>query len=153
MIVSGKCFIDANVIMYAAGREHKYKISCSWIVTEIESRNINAVTDTEIPQEILHRYSMIGLPDKAIELSKKLYDLVPEMLPVNRQDINKAIKLYEKYYTKGVRSRDVIHTAVMENNKIAQLISTDTHFDLIESVTRIDPIDLYQSQQVTGDVK
>jgi predicted nucleic acid-binding protein len=139
--------------MYAAGREHKYKISCSWIVTEIESRNINAVTDTEIPQEILHRYSMIGLPDKAIEPSKKLYDLVPEMLPVNRQDINKAIKLYEKYYTKGVRSRDVIHTAVMENNKIAQLISTDTHFDLIESVTRIDPIDLYQSQQVTGDVK
>ena len=147
MIVYGKCFIDANVIMYAAGKEHKYKVSCSWIVTEIENGNIDALTDTEVIQEILYRYSMIGLPDRAIELSKKLYSLVPETLPVSSQDVSEAIKLYEKYHSQDIKSRDAIHTAVMENNKVTQIISVDKHFDLIEGVSRIDPIDLYRAQK------
>ncbi len=40
-----------------------------------------------------------------------------------------------------LRSRDVIHAAVMFNNGISKMISTDKHFDVIMGIRRIDPLD------------
>jgi predicted nucleic acid-binding protein len=42
---------------------------------------------------------------------------------------------------KGVTARDLIHVAVMKTNSLSEIISVDEHFDLIESITRIDPGD------------
>jgi len=39
----------------------------------------------------------------------------------------------------GVHARDIIHVAVMMNNNLSQIISTDTHFDKIQGVRRYDP--------------
>jgi len=49
-------FIDANVIMYTVGKEHKYKRPCSLLVERIAKENITVASDTEVLQEILYRY-------------------------------------------------------------------------------------------------
>ena len=40
-------FIDTNVVMYAAGKEHFYKLPCLKILNDIESGRIRAAVNTE----------------------------------------------------------------------------------------------------------
>ncbi|MFQ6073324.1 MAG: type II toxin-antitoxin system VapC family toxin [Methanosarcinales archaeon] len=136
-----KYFMDVNIPMYSAGKPHKYKEPCSNILNYIRMGFLDIAIDTEIIQEILYRYHNIGLAKKGIELSGYLLALKLTILPVTHEDIILALKCYEKYYTKGVKPRDTIHVAVMINNNINTIISTDKHFDLIENIERIDPIE------------
>lgn len=39
----------------------------------------------------------------------------------------------------GVTARDALHAAAMGNHDLARIISTDTHFDQIEGIVRLDP--------------
>ena len=53
-------FIDANVVMYALGGSHPLREPCKRILEKIKARSILVVTNTEVLQEILHRYFSIG---------------------------------------------------------------------------------------------
>jgi len=132
-------FLDVNIPIYAAGREHPYRDSCRLVMTDIAEGLIQAAIDTEIIQELLYRYGALGQPLTGVEIANYLLTLVPNIYPVVPEDIQLAVKLYEKYTSKGVQARDIIHVAVMMNNGLSQIISTDTHFDKIQGVRRYDP--------------
>ena len=132
-------FLDVNIPIYAAGREHPYRDSCRLVMTDIAEGLIQAAIDTEIIQELLYRYGALGQPLTGVEIANYLLTLVPNIYPVVPEDIQLAVKLYEKYASKGVQARDIIHVAVMMNNGLPQIISTDTHFDKIPGVRRYDP--------------
>ena len=53
-------FIDANVPIYAAGREHPYKQPCARILRILADDPQSFVTDSEVLQEIMHRYLASG---------------------------------------------------------------------------------------------
>ena len=53
-------FIDANVPIYAAGREHPYKGPCTRILRLVAEQPQSFVTDSEILQELMHRYLATG---------------------------------------------------------------------------------------------
>ena len=53
-------FIDANVPIYAAGREHLYKQPCVRILRMVADNPQLFVTDAEVLQELLHRYLASG---------------------------------------------------------------------------------------------
>lgn len=76
--------------------------------------------------------------------------LVSKIYPVTAADMQKAVVLFHQYMPQGVRSRDIVHVAVMQNNELTHIISTDTHFDLITGVSRLDPLVLYQQSQSQG---
>ncbi len=46
-------FLDANVVMYAVGGEHPYRLPCQKVMVAIASDALRAAIDTEIVQEIL----------------------------------------------------------------------------------------------------
>jgi predicted nucleic acid-binding protein len=46
-------FLDANVVMYAVGSEHPYRLPCQQVMTAIANDALKAAIDTEIVQEIL----------------------------------------------------------------------------------------------------
>jgi len=48
-------FLDANVVMYAVGGEHPYRLPCQQVMSAIANNTLTAAIDTEIVQEILHR--------------------------------------------------------------------------------------------------
>lgn len=139
--------LDANVPMYAAGAAHPYHDSCQWIMRQIAQRALAVAIDVEIIQEILHRYGALGRHLDAVTMATDLLALVPIVYPVNAADAQTAIILYQNHAPRGIRSRDVIHAAVMVNNGLAEIISADRHFDLIAGIRRIDPIALYQQAQ------
>ena len=49
-------FIEANIPIYAAGREHPYKDPCADNLRLVAENPISFVTDAEVLQELVHRY-------------------------------------------------------------------------------------------------
>ena len=57
--MSDPIFLDANIFMYAAGKEHIYKQPCVQILQGVESQQIVGVANVEVLQELLYRYHHI----------------------------------------------------------------------------------------------
>jgi predicted nucleic acid-binding protein len=142
-------FLDVNVPMYAAGQEHPYRESCAWVMTEIAEGRIAAAMDTEIIQEVLYRYGALRQWRIGVSLTEDLLKIVPTVYPIQLADIRLAVRLFEQYAPKGIPARDVLHVAVMRNNGLSQIISTDTHLDAIREIQRLDPRALFAEAQKT----
>ena len=135
-------FLDTNIFMYAAGKPHKYKQPCIEILSKTASDEINAIVDTEVFQEIIYRYHHINLADKGTDLAWSIMDIGIDILPVTKKDIEVSLYYYKKYRKDGITPRDMIHVATMLNNDTGKIISVDKHFDVLEEVERIDPLDI-----------
>jgi predicted nucleic acid-binding protein len=133
-------FLDANIIIYAAGKEHPLKDSCQKIISLISENRVSVIINTEICQEILYRFSSIQMLDKGIELTTRIIDLVDTVLPINQIEIEEAMRIIKKY--PAIDSRDAIHIASMLTYSIDKIISTDKHFDLASEIKRIDPLEI-----------
>ena len=130
-------FLDANLIMYSVGGPHPLKDPCKKVLERIKSGNIFSVTNTEVLQEILHRYFSIGKPDIAEIAYTSMIRICISVYPVTIAETDRALSLMKEI--PAITSRDAIHAATMINNGIREIISTDIHFDLISEIKRIDP--------------
>lgn len=135
--------LDVSIPMYAAGQDHPYKQACVWVMTEIAERRIDAAIDAETVQEILYRYGALRQWNVAVALATSLLDIVPIVFAVTPADARRAVDLFARYAPLGVTARDLLHAAVMLNNGLTTTISTDQHFDRLEGVRRLDPLDIY----------
>jgi predicted nucleic acid-binding protein len=138
-------FLDTNVVMYAVGTEHPYRLPCQQVMSAIANGTLRAAIDTETVQEILHRYGALRRYAEAVAIAQDLLSVVDLVYPVTLRDIQRALELFSAYSAQGVQARDTIHAAVMQNNGIRAIISADRHFDLIEGIERIDPQECVES--------
>lgn len=138
--MTSTCFVDSNIIMYAVGAEHPYRHPCLNALERIIRGDLSAAVSSEVHQEILHRYLSLGLGQMAQEVSVRLETIIPTTLPVTLADIRRARQLAAHY--PELKARDLVHTAVMLENGLSRVISTDRHFDQIAEIERIDPCDL-----------
>lgn len=141
-------FIDVSIPMYAAGVEHPYREACIWVMTEVAEGNLPAAIDTEIVQEVLYRYGALRRWQIAVEMATHLLDLIPEVYSVTTADFRQTIDLFSQYAAEGVTPRDLIHAAVMQNRGLTTIITTDSHFDQIEGIQRMDPQVLYERRPI-----
>jgi predicted nucleic acid-binding protein len=134
-----KYFLDANIFMYAAGREHPLKAPCIAILSRVAREELDALTSSEVLQEILYRYSAIGELERGLHLARLAVDQVGgDVLPVTLSDMQRAFDLVGRYGTK-IKTRDAVHAATLLNNSLTYIISADVHFDVIEGITRAEP--------------
>lgn len=134
-----KYFLDTTVFMYAAGREHPLKAACTAVLRRVAEEEIDAVTNTEVLQEILHRYEALGQGEQGLRLARLAVDQVGgQVLPVTLRDLRRTFELKDRHGA-AMRSRDAVHAAVMLNAGLTHLISSDRHFDVVEGITRVDP--------------
>lgn len=130
-------FIDANVIMYSVGGRHPFRDPCKRIIEKIKSREILPVSNVEVLQEILYRFFSIGRSALGELAYRSMVQFCITIFPINLHDTDKALELLKSF--KNITSRDAIHAATMMNNGIKEIISTDSHFDIISGIKRIDP--------------
>ena len=130
-------FVDTNILMYVAGREHPHQETCRQALALIAQEVVEAVASTEVHQEILLRYLSLGRPEDARSVSETLQSIVPRTLAVDLADIVKARDLSSIYPT--LPARDLVHAAVMLNNGITAILSVDKHFDSIREIVRLAP--------------
>ena len=130
-------FVDANVPMYAVGTAHPLKQPCVDFLEAVARGEIAALTDAEVLQEILHRYSALDQRERAIEVVQLFVKVVPVVLPITLADVEKALDAHRRYAR--LQARYSLHVAVMVNNGIQHIISADLHFDTVHEVQRVDP--------------
>lgn len=140
-------FLDVNVPMYAGGKEHPLRPACVWVMRQAAEGMLEVVIDTEIVQEILHRYGAIGEGDIGVKMARSLLDIVPTIYAITIQDIRLTIEIFEKYVGQGITARDAIHAAAMVNNGSTHILSADEHFDCVEGITRVRVESLEQTKR------
>lgn len=130
-------FVDANVPMYAVGAPHHLKAPCLSVLHASGTGDLATITDSEVLQEILHRYSSVGQRRTAGDVMRLFVQAVPDVLAVTKADVELAAEILFDHA--ALRARDAVHLAVMQRNGIALIISADRHFDVVPGLTRIDP--------------
>ncbi|MCP9487488.1 MAG: type II toxin-antitoxin system VapC family toxin [Gaiellaceae bacterium MAG52_C11] len=128
-------FIDANVPMYAGGREHPFREPARRVLASIPD-TIDAVTNVEVFQEILYRYLAVGERRGGFAVFDGFAGLMTDrVLSVRADDVLRARDLAESHPL--LETRDLVHLAVMEHHGIEEILSADRHFDGIPGITRI----------------
>jgi len=131
-----KVFIDSNIPMYVAGRDHPLREPARRFLARVRAGDVEGCTSTEVLQEILYRYLGLRRPDLACEVYELFVALCPVVLPVVLADTDRARDLIRRGTAASVR--DVLHAAVMLNNDIGLVATFDAGFDSIEGVQRIE---------------
>ena len=131
-------FIDANIPIYAAGRDHPLKEPCARILRMVAKEPQTFVTNSEVLQELIHRY----LASERWVLGREVLRAFAEVMhdriePVHAEDVLAASALANRH--PGVSARDLVHTAVMQRLGAGHIISADTDFDRLEGIVRLNP--------------
>ena len=136
--MSPAAFIDANVPIYASGREHPNKEPCARVLMMAAEHPLSFVTDVEVLQELVHRYLASGRWVLGREVLQGFAEVMHGRIePVYAGDIFLAARLADSHL--GVSARDLLHAAVMRRLGTDRIISADTDFDRLPGVTRLDP--------------
>ena len=79
-------FIDSNIPMYLVGSDHPHKVDAQRMLEGSVAAEERLVTDAEVFQEILHRYSAIDRKDAIQPAFELLLGVVDEVLPIDREN-------------------------------------------------------------------
>ncbi len=112
--------------MYLVGAEHPHKHDARRLLTSFVRENEPLVTDSEVLQEILHRYVALGRRDAITAAFAALLGLVETVFPIELPDVESARQILET--TESISARDAIHVAVMRRHSVMRLMSFDAGF-------------------------
>ena len=94
------------------------------------------VTDVEVYQEVLHRYSLINRLD-AVEFALSALDSITDrVLSFDVSQVREARNSIES--VPGLSARDAIHVAVMREAGVSRVLSFDRGFDNCPGIVRIE---------------
>lgn len=128
-------FVDSNIPMYVAGKEHPHKAPAQRLLEQARGGGVEICTSTEVLQEILHRYFGLHRPDLARAVYELFVEICPTVLPVTLADTDRAKDLLSG--AERISVRDAIHAAVMLNNGIQNVATFDAGFDRIDGIRRV----------------
>ena len=128
-------FVDSNIPMYLVGADHPHKGDAVRLVERAVARRERLITDAEVLQEILHRYSAIQRLDAVQPAFDALLGLVDEVVDVSLATVQAAKTVL---LGQTVRSaRDAIHVAVMAQRGVTRVMSFDRGFDAYPGLERL----------------
>ena len=128
-------FIDSNIPMYLIGAPHPHKSEAQLLLERLIAAGRRLVTDAEVLQEILHRYSAIGKREAIRPAFQLLLEIVDDVLPIEKADVLRAGEIAQNRAL--LSARDSVHIAVMERHGIQSILSFDTDFDRWPGLKRI----------------
>jgi len=121
--------------MYLVGAPHPHKTDAQRLLEKLVSDRQRLVTDAEVLQEILHRYTAINRRDAIQPAFDALLGIVDQVLPIDRATVERAKEIVLGH--KQMSARDAVHFAVMEQHKIDQILTFDTAFDGFPGIKRL----------------
>ena len=142
-------FVDTNIPIYAAGNDHRYKEPCARVIRAIANNPAHFITDAEVLQELMHHYLRTNRWTSGREIFRRFETLLQGRIePTYPEDVSQAARLADQ--SRQSNSRDLVHASVMRRCGTTLCISTDTDFDRISGVRRLDPMQLDDWQRELG---
>jgi predicted nucleic acid-binding protein len=131
-------FVDSNIPMYLLGAPHPHKAEAQVLLEHLIASGKRLVTDAEVMQEIIHRYTAIDRRDAIGPAMKVTMELVDEVIAIEKADVLRAAEIVES--RTRFSARDALHIAIMERHGIASVLTFDADFDRWPGLQRIHRI-------------
>lgn len=131
-------FIDSNIPMYLIGAAHPHKAEAQVLLESLIAAGQRLVTDAEVLQEILHRYTAIDKREAIGPAFQLVLDVVDEVFGIEKADVLRAGEIAQNRTL--LSARDAVHIAVMERHGIRSILSFDADFDRWPGLKRIHRI-------------
>ena len=128
-------FIDSNVPMYLVGAAHPNKDRAITALTQLVGDGERLITDVEVYQEILHRYTAIQRPDAIDAAFESLDGIADDILTFGMSEIRSARALLGT--VDGLSARDALHVEVMQKVGASSILSFDGGFDACPGIKRL----------------
>ena len=127
--------IDSQVFMYLVGAAHPNKVDAQRRLEGLVAERTRLVSDAEALSEILHRYTALDRRGYLQLAYDALLGVVDEVLPIERETLERAKQLVLQYPTLPVRT--AVHVATMQQHGIGTVLSFDAGFDRVPGVVRV----------------
>ena len=124
--------------MYLVGGAHPHRPKSQVLVETLIASGEQLVTDAEVLQEILHRYTATDRRNRIGPAFQALLDVVDDVFPVEKSDVMRAAEIVQ--HRASFSARDAVHIAVMEHHGIHSILSFDADFDRWPGLKRIHAI-------------
>ncbi len=131
-------FVDSNIPMYLIGAAHPRKTEAQVILERLIAGGERLVTDAEVLQEILHRYTAIEKREAIRPALQVTLDVVDEVFPIKKAEVLRAGEITQNRALLSARA--AVHIAVMERHSIRSILSFDSDFDRWPGLKRIHRI-------------
>lgn len=128
-------FVDSNVPMYLVGAPHPHKADARRLLERCIADAERLVTDTEVLQEILHRYVAINRRDAMQPAFDALLGVVDEVFPIDLADVERAKTVV--YGVPELSARDAIHVATMRRHGVTRVLTFDAGFEQVPGLARV----------------
>ena len=125
--------VDSNIPMYLVGADHPHKATARTLLERAITDGEVLVTDAEVLQEILHRYVAIDRRDAIEPATAALLDVVDEVFPVERVDVERARRIV---LSTRLSARDAIHLAIARRHGVDRILTFDRAFDGLDGIAR-----------------
>ena len=130
--------VDSNIAMYLVGADEDMRHAAQAAVMAAHDTGSVLVTDAEVYQEVLHRYTAIGRPEAIRPCVEVLDRLTARVLPIDRVVVTGAIEALA--VNARLSARDAVHVAVARAHGIDRILSFDRGFDDVDGVRRLDDV-------------
>ncbi len=124
--------------MYLIGAAHPHKVEAQIILERLIAAGQRLVTDAEVLQEILHRYTAISRREAIGPALQATLDIVDEVIPIEKAEVLRAAEIAQ--HPALMSARDAVHIAVMERHGIRSILSFDADFDRWAGLQRIHQV-------------
>lgn len=128
-------FIDANVIVYAAG-ESSYRAPCLEILDAVARRAADGKVSTAVFEELWH-LEMSGRAGPLTGLARRSYTIFTPLLAVTDEIVARALALD----VPRLGANDRLHVSTALANGIDTIVTADAGFDGLSGIRRVDPLD------------
>lgn len=126
-------FIDSNIPMYASTPPAPQKEKCVLLFKRIEEHAVDAASSAEVLQEILHRYRAVERMEEGFRIYEAFRALPIRWLEIIPEDVDEARQFLMDF--PRLSSRDALHIAVMRRHRITKIVTYDSGFLGIPSLT------------------
>ena len=128
-------FIDSNIPMYLIGAAHPHKAEAQLLLERLIAAGRRLVTDVEVMQEVLHRYTAINRREAIGPAFEVILSIVDDVFAIGKADVLRAAEIAQNPAL--LSARDAVHIAVMERQGIQSILSFDADFDRWPGLKRI----------------
>ncbi len=128
-------FVDSNVPMYLVGSPHPNKDRVTKLLERLIEDKERFVTDVEVYQEILHRYTAIRQPDAIDAAFASLDAITDEIMTFGMSEIRAAREMISS--VDGISARDALHVSIMRSAGVNRILSMDRGFDACVGIERL----------------
>ena len=117
-------FVDSNIPMYLVGAAHPHKVEAQILLERLIASGQRLVTDVEVVQELLHRYTAINRRDAIEPAIKVTLDIVDDIFAIEKADVLRAAEIVQSRVL--FSARDALHIAIIERHGIVEILSFDS---------------------------